>query len=659
MSVNFGFSLPALRQYGAAGSNPFGQLGPTLDLSFVDGATGVTDLSNPTGYTLNTNFITPEYQVAAQYAVWGANGLTQQNFADIVTFTRVSNATQFDSTGSLVYAPANLLTYSEDFGNAAWTKGGATVSTNTTTAPTGTSIADSLIEDSSTGQHRVYRSVSGTTNTNPYTVSFFAKANTRTRVYVGMAEGTTFVRQGNAVFDLSAGTVVSAGGGSGGATGGSATITAVGNGWYRCTYTLTLGGTDTTIFSDINLVSTGTTINYTGDGTSGLFLFGAQLNLSPMFGGITSSLSTYYPTTTTAYYGPRFDYNPSTLAAQGLLIEESRTNSIRNNTMQGAVAGTPGTLPTNGWAYFATAGLTTSVIGTGTQNGINYIDLRLNGTTTSTFIVLAFDSVAAAASSGQVWTESFWVSLVGGSTANITSVNVNLRQTGGATPTFDTPFTPTATFTRVAGSGTLTAGATGALAALAIFCNNGVAIDITLRIGLPQLEQGAFATSVIPTTTTALTRAADVASVNTLSPWYNATEGTLFADVALLSSSYTSGLVVDLGAGGAFGTNEYINWTGSVWALSPNIAPINVSSSVTTTSTAKVAAAIKANDSVISANGLIGATDTSCSIVSAPTTLSLGKAGWSGGANYLNGYLRRITYYPRRLSNAELQTITA
>jgi hypothetical protein len=386
-----------------------------------------------------------------------------------------------------------------------------------------------------------------------------------------------------------------------------------------------------------------------------------QKNFADIVTFTRASTATYFNSagtlTSAAINEARFDYNPSTLAPLGFLIEESRTNSIRNNTMVGAVAGTPGTLPTNGWAYFATAGLTTSVIGTGTQNGINYIDLRLNGTTTSTFIVLAFDSVAAAASSGQVWTESFWVSLVGGSTANITSINVDLRQTGGATPTFDTPFTPTATFTRVAGSGTLTAGATGALAALAIFCNNGVAIDITLRIGLPQLEQGAFATSVIPTTTTALTRAEDVATVNTLSPWYNASAGTLYAEAQSLRPLADTTRIAALSDGTA-NNSVRINAatsTQSVVTSGSIEASFNLTFSVGAVN--KWVIAYETNNANAALNAVAGTTDTT---VSLPTVnqLELGRLANGASGFRLVGHLRRITYYPRRLANADLQTIT-
>jgi hypothetical protein len=371
--------------------------------------------------------------------------------------------------------------------------------------------------------------------------------------------------------------------------------------------------------------------------------------------------------TSAATNAPRFDYNPSTLAAQGLLIEESRTNSIRNNTMVGAVAGTPGTLPTN-WTILGggVGTLTQQVVGTGTLNGINYIDYRVSGTTSTTGFTLSFEqSAQIVAVNGQTWASSAWASLIGGSTTNITALNLTIdgRTAAGAyvgVVNGLSLMSATSTFARYTSTGTIAnASVERVVLGIVFLTASGVAIDITLRIGLPQLELGAFATSVIPTTTTALTRAADVASVNTLSPWFNSVEGTLYAQASVISTSYNQGVLADIGAVGAFGTTEYLNWNGSGWTLSPNTAPINVTSVVTTSSTAKMAAAIKANDSVISANGLIGVVDTACAVPLAPTTLSIGKAGWSAASNFFNGWIQRITYYPRRLSNAELQAITA
>src|SRR5262245_39960726 len=78
-----------------------------------------------------------------------------------------------------------------------------------------------------------------------------------------------------------------------------------------------------------------------------------------------------------------FASNAARITNKGLLIEESRTNGIRNNAMQGAAAGTPGTLPTN-WAYQVTHGLATQVAGTGTELGVDYVDLRVFGTPSAT-----------------------------------------------------------------------------------------------------------------------------------------------------------------------------------------------------------------------------------------------------------------------------------
>jgi hypothetical protein len=366
---------------------------------------------------------------------------------------------------------------------------------------------------------------------------------------------------------------------------------------------------------------------------------------------------------------PRFDYNPSTLAAQGLLIEEARTNSIRNNTMVGAVAGTPGTVPTNWDVVISGSGITREIVGTGTEDGITYIDMRFSGTGSGTAIpqIRPETITQIVAAAGQTWTASYYLRVVGGSTAGIASfasiwqerdasgVSLNAVTVSIADPTTAALRTQRSILTR-----TLTDAGTARLTNRVQFTfTNGVAVDITLRIGLPQLELGAFATSVIPTTTTALTRAADVASVNTLTPWFNAVEGTLFAEASVPVPAAYTGFVYLLGtfADGIMyfrqsdfqpvdrvrvsGADQFINGFGATW---------------TTTAVFKNAQAYKANDFAGSVNGGAVATDSSGTV---PSVSVLQIGGIGSGSSPFNGYLRRITYYPRRLSNAELVSITS
>lgn len=382
-----------------------------------------------------------------------------------------------------------------------------------------------------------------------------------------------------------------------------------------------------------------------------------------------ASTSTYFNSagvlTSSAIDTPRFDYNPSTLAAQGLLIEEARTNSIRNNTMVGAVAGTPGTICTNWFITAAGGNLTTvTIVGTGTESGITYIDIRFIASGATIPLIQYETNTQIVAAAAQTWTDATYVRLIAGSLTNVTvKQRVEYRTSAGASVNLqDLTIIPTSaglatqryTNSFVAVGGTIAAVTSG------ILPNFTGAGDITLRIGLPQLELGAFATSVIPTSTVALTRAADVASVNTLSPWYNASEGTLYAEFSHFFSAATlfpriaslddttANNAIRLGVSGVT-AYSYAVVVGGVLQASL------VASTVSNNTTVRSAGAYKVNEFPMAANGLLGILDTSGTL---PTVSQL-TLGSSAAANWLNGYLRRITYYPRRLSDAELISLTA
>jgi hypothetical protein len=378
--------------------------------------------------------------------------------------------------------------------------------------------------------------------------------------------------------------------------------------------------------------------------------------------------------TSAATNAPRFDYNPSTLAAQGLLIEESRTNSIRNNTMVGAVAGTPGTLPTNWSVGGTTTGLTREIVGTGTENGITYIDIRFSGTAGAALNpnIIFEASNAIVALNGQTWTSSFYLSLVGGSLTNVTNIipvvsmfNSTPALVGTLAGTVITPTNAALRTQRNSFATTLNQAATAFVYSQIQFSvANGAAIDITLRIGLPQLELGAFATSVIPTTTTALTRAADVASVNTLSPWFNSASGTLYVQGILVGGTaatfpYQSALVGSNANNDSIGVNWGANAGTMRWGVrvgAASQADLNAGSGKSAGSSYKAAGRYAANDFQLAVDGTLGTADTSGSLPTI-TALSLGgPVSFQPGASV---WLQRVTYYPRRLSNAELQAITA
>ena len=218
----------------------------------------------------------------------------------------------------------------------------------------GQPFAQKLVETAATGVHSV-----GTGSTTIvgtlYTFNAYVKAAERSWCVVQL-QAACF-----AYVNLTTGAV--------GTTSGSPTVAvaSVGNGWYRVSVTASATGTSssTTVYA-----ATGDgTVSYTGDGTSGIYIFGAQLSDSASVDPYV-----YQPVaapTSTAYYGPRFDYDPVTLAPKGLLIEEQRSNLLLNSatlsTQVVTVAATAHTLSFYGTGTIVLSGASTgTVVGTGT-----------------------------------------------------------------------------------------------------------------------------------------------------------------------------------------------------------------------------------------------------------------------------------------------------
>jgi hypothetical protein len=185
----------------------------------------------------------------------------------------------------------------------------------------------------------------------------------------------------------------------------------------------------------------------------------------------------------------------------GLFQEASSTNQIRNPRCEGAVAGTPGTAPTN--VFVNANGTTSSIVGSGYENGWPYFDLRLSGTPTGNPQVRLEGAGVIAAASGQTWTESIGSRVVSGSLTNVTGVSLLLIEQTGAGGFVESKSSATfevdSSHRRFFFTATLDGGATvGAIRPSfnVVWAGSG-AIDITLRIYAPQLEQGSAPTSPI------------------------------------------------------------------------------------------------------------------------------------------------------------------
>lgn len=198
----------------------------------------------------------PDFTRATTATFIGSNGLIQSAAIDSPRFDHDPITGQ--CKGLLIEEQrANLYSRSEELNDSIWAKIRSSINPNVTTAPNGTLTADKLVEDT-TDSNTHTLGLTATPPATAHTLSVFAKKGERTWIVLRLGGNNTF-------FNLDDGTIAAG-------SANSPTITDFGNGWYRCSVTSSAGTQ-----GSFQLATNSTTTSYTGDGTSGIFLWGAQL----------------------------------------------------------------------------------------------------------------------------------------------------------------------------------------------------------------------------------------------------------------------------------------------------------------------------------------------------------------------------------------------
>lgn len=564
-----------------------------------------------------------------------------------ITFTRTSAATYVDASGRIVPTAAsrNLLTFTQEFDNAAWTKANATVTANTAIAPDGTSTADKVVATNTASAYRAVARGAMLAATG-YVYSIYAKAAEYSLFRIADSNSGRLY----ASFDLSNGTVVS--GTTGGTQFTSASITSAGDGWYRCIVVFT--GTAASYSFDFAGYPAGATLNaygvqYAGDGTSGVLIWGAQLE--------AGSTATDYTRNNGGVYPPRFDYDPVTLAPRGLLVEEQRTNLLTYSEqfddaswskVRSSIAANSTTSPDG------TASADTLVEDTTASN-----THQVNRVFTGTAVAHTFSVYVKAAGRTQIRLALFDGTTFPNQTYfDLTSATV-LSGTGGTITAVGNGWYRCAITATLAVSANCQAQIQLASGGTNTYTGDGTS---GIFIWGAQLEAGAFATSYIPTAGSQVTRAADQASIvaPNFAPWYNQSEGTFVVEADTVKPTTTSATVLAIDASdGGINNRHYLGFsTGLAEGRTAvgGVTQVSLTQAYAANATEKLAYAYKANDFALARNGSLAGTDASGSL---PTIDRMFIGNAAGSAAFLDGHIRSVKYFPTRLSNAQLQALSA
>jgi hypothetical protein len=355
---------------------------------------------------------------------------------------------------------------------------------------------------------------------------------------------------------------------------------------------------------------------------------------------------------------PRFDHNPSTGESLGLLVEEARTNSLLRSAEINDAA----------WFKFTTTvspNVATSP--DGTQTADNVIPDAVTG--------LFYVSQTVTTVVSTVYTFSFYAKANGFSWVFADAFDGTNRRTwfNLANGTLGTVAAGTTAAISAAGNGwyrcsiSLAAGAASIPYAIAVTSANNVFTGVTgngvngVLVWGAQLEAGAFPTSYIKTEAATATRAADVASITgtNFSSWYRQDEGTVFVSASRDTGISTINRIASI----TDGTNnnrvfDFRQDTSAVgYAISVTSGVTDLLTTLTLNANSrsnKLAIAQQLNNGGQAVNGTAYGPDTS---VAMPVVNQLNIGNLNGGTQY-GGQIARLTFWPQRLSNATLQSIT-
>jgi hypothetical protein len=553
-----------------------------------------------------------------------------------LSVTRATTATRVNSAGLVELVPYNLLTYSEQFDNSAWSLGFLVenVTANTATAPNGTTTADTISDTATTAEFGVGQLISSTANT-PQTASIFVKANGSNFAMLRFY-GADINKYYCVVANLSTGVITKTQAGSS-ASSTSSTINNVGNGWYRITATATMNTSD--YYCIVNLVPSATpTIgdfgnsSYTGTGSNSIYIWGAQL--------VEGSTAKDYQKTETRLNIPRLDYSNGTCPS--LLVEPQRTNLALYSS----------SFDTSPWiAVGTTITPNTQVAPDGTTTGDTY--------NTSQSILL-LQTISASPST--TYTLSLWVKLGTATNLCLIANNTAAWNTIGGQSFDSSDGLNTSTWTRI--EWTFTTPASLPAGAINIHLGGNSETGLTQSTGSvhiwgAQLEAGNYSTSYIPTTSASVTRNADVISKTGISSLIGQTEGTIFADFWNYDNATNkSGWNICINGGGygnAIYFEKYLGeWAALVWNGYNNQFAGSAGGALSI-GRHKMAMAYKANDIAVYCDGVLVSTDTSASI---PTCSRVDIGFIANDVTPEELGLNAAALWKTRLTNDQLATLT-